>query len=179
MTEGPLVSVIIPSHNRAVLLPRAVESVLAQTYSNLEVIIVDDASSDSTPAVMADLVKRDPRVRYFRHETNRYASAARNTGIASARGELIAFLDDDDEWLPEKLAKQVPVMLSASPEVGMVYCWMDYYDGRGNIVSETHPTLKGWVFGQMLDRPRIGGCPTLLVRREVVEVVMRCHRKAR
>lgn len=142
-------------------------SVLNQTYEPLELIVVDDASDDGT----ADLVDSfdDPRVSYYAHETRRYASAARNTGINSARGEYIAFLDDDDEWLATKLAKQVALITGAPKDVGMVYCWMDHFDARGQLVGETHPTLRGHVFPQMLDRPRLGGCPTLLVRREVFD----------
>ena len=66
-----------------------------------------------------------------------------------------ALLDDDDEWLPAKLLKQVRVMAEAPPEVGLVYCWMDHFDGAGRLVGETHPTLRGNVFGQVLDRPRM------------------------
>ena len=164
-----LVSVVIPTHNRAALLPRAIGSVLAQTYSHLECIVVDDASTDDTPHVVQQFV--DERLIYLRHETNRYASAARNTGIAHARGELIAFLDDDDEWLPDKLARQVAFMQGLPKDVGMVYCWMDYFDDQDHLVREHHPTLKGHVFEQTLVGQPLGGCPTLLVRREAVEKV--------
>jgi glycosyltransferase involved in cell wall biosynthesis len=103
--EPGLVSVIIPTYNRAHLLPRAIGSALRQTYSNLELIVVDDASTDET----AEIVKTtgDARVRYVRHEENRGGGAARNTGIRLARGEFLAFLDSDDEWLPEKVAHQL------------------------------------------------------------------------
>jgi glycosyltransferase involved in cell wall biosynthesis len=89
-------------------LDRAIRSALNQTYNNLEIIVVDDASSDDTP----DVVKafQDQRVRYIRHDTNRGGSAARNTGIRIATGEFIAFLDDDDEWEPEKTVMQLEVM---------------------------------------------------------------------
>ena len=169
MVDKPLVSVIIPTYNRAVLVKNAIQSVLDQTYDNFEVIVVDDASNDSTAAVIASI--EDQRLTYIRHEMNGHASAARNTGIAAAEGELIAFLDDDDEWLPLKLEKQVPVLVNASPEVGLVYCWMDHFDSDGRLVSETHPIHTGWVFDKMLDRPRLGGCPTIIVRREVFDSV--------
>ncbi len=163
------VSVIIPTYERAALLSRAIDSVLGQTYRNFECIVVDDSSSDNTTEVVESF--DDARIRYFRHHTNRHASAARNTGIAQARGDLIAFLDDDDEWLPKKLEKQVPLLVDASPEVGMVYCWMDYFDANGKLIKEHHPTFRGDVFRHVLDRQRIGGCPTLLLRRSVVEDV--------
>ena len=167
--NGPLVSVVIPTRDRAMLLRRALLSVLGQTYRDLEVIVVDDASNDGTADVVASI--DDPRVRYYRHEDRRYASAARNTGIEKARGDYIAFLDDDDEWLPTKLSKQVRLMKDSPPEVGLVYCWMDHFDGQGRLVSQTHPTLRGYVLDQMLDRQRLGGCPTLLVRAAAVREI--------
>ena len=108
--NNPKVSVIIPTYNRADLLPRAVNSVLSQTFSDYEIIIVDDHSPDNTQDVIAAFT--DPRIRSIRHRTNRRQSAAINTGIANAMGEYIAFLDDDDEWLPNKLEGQVcPIRL--------------------------------------------------------------------
>ena len=167
--EHPLVSVVIPTRNRASLLSRAIASVQRQTYRDLEIIVVDDASDNEISELVASF--DDPRIRSFRHELNRGASAARNTGIEHALGEYIAFLDDDDEWLPTKLAKQVRLIQEAPPEVGLVYCWMDHFDPQGRLVYKTHPTLRGYVFGQVLDRPRLGGCPTLLVRRRVFDSV--------
>lgn len=167
--SAPTVSVIIPTHNRASLLSRAIHSVLGQTYTYLECIVVDDASTDDIEQVVKQF--KDERLVYLRHETNRQTSAARNTGIAYAKGELIAFLDDDDEWLPTKLEKQVPFIQSLQTNVAMVYCWMDYYDDKGRLVQEHHPMYRGYVFPHVLDRQRIGGCPTLLVRRAVIENV--------
>lgn len=106
--EAPLVSVIIPTYNRAARVARAVLSVQRQTHTRLEIIVVDDASSDETPRVMANL--NDQRLRYIRHEKNAGGSAARNTGIRAATGEFIAFLDDDDEWEPEKTEEQLKML---------------------------------------------------------------------
>ena len=164
-----LVSVIIPTHNRADLLSRAIRSVLEQTYQNLECIVVDDASTDHT--VQAVQQFNDDRLIYLRHETNWHTSAARNTGIARAKGDLIAFLDDDDEWLPTKLEKQVSLIQNLPPEVGMVYCWFVRLNAQGQLVSEYRPIYRGYVFPYVLDAQRIGGCPSLLVRRAVIEQV--------
>ncbi|MCE2469887.1 MAG: glycosyltransferase family 2 protein [Dehalococcoidia bacterium] len=123
MSESPKVSVVIPTYNRAALLPRAVNSVLTQTCQDFEVLIVDDCSSDDTPAVAAGFA--DPRVRYFRHETNRGLSAGVNTGIANARGEFVALLEDDDALTPDSLADRLAVFESAPPEVALVYGYMD------------------------------------------------------
>lgn len=138
MLDTPKVSVIIPTYNRASLLPRAVNSVLAQTYGDYEVIIVDDCSTDDTQRVIAEFT--DSRIRQFRHKVNRGVSAARNTGIANARGEYIVFLDDDDECTPSRLADQVPV-LDQKPDVGMVYGWIEEVnDALG--VSRTPKNLQ-------------------------------------
>lgn len=106
MTTRPLVSVIIPTRNRAGLLPRAVASVRAQTYAAIEILIVDDASTDETPAVVAAMLAEDPRIRSLRN-AEAMQNAARNVGIEAARGEVLAFLDDDDYWAPQKLERQL------------------------------------------------------------------------
>lgn len=107
MSQGPLVSIVIPTHNRATLVVRAIRSVLDQTHQALELIVVDDGSSDGTGAVVGAI--EDPRVRYLRHERPRGACAARNAGIEAARGDWIAFLDDDDVFLPRKIERQLAV----------------------------------------------------------------------
>jgi glycosyltransferase involved in cell wall biosynthesis len=107
-TNHPLVSVVIPTCNRSGLLQRAIASVLRQTYEHLEVIVVDDASTDDTRKVVESF--HDHRIRYVRHTTNRGGSAARNTGVDAATGQYIAFLDDDDGWVPEKTQKQLEVL---------------------------------------------------------------------
>jgi glycosyltransferase involved in cell wall biosynthesis len=115
----PKVSVIVPTHNRALSLCRAVDSVLNQSFRDLEVLIIDDASTDHTADFVADC--GDDRVRYYRHDENRGESASSNTGLLLARGEYIAFLHDDDVWLREKLAKQVSLLDASGPQVGAVY----------------------------------------------------------
>ncbi len=116
MTVGsaaaPVVSVVIPTRNRCALLARALGSVLAQTHEELEVIVVDEASTDRTPEVIAAVA--DPRVRLLRHEIARGAAGARNAGVKAARGRWCAFLDDDDLWAPTKLASQLGA-LEANP----------------------------------------------------------------
>lgn len=105
---APLVSVVIPTHERAQLLKRALQSVLVQTYDKLEILVVDDASRDKTREVVESF--GDTRIRYFRHQTNKGGSAARNTGIIAATGDYVAFLDDDDEWEREKTEEQLKLL---------------------------------------------------------------------
>ena len=106
----PLISVIMPTYNRAHTLPRAIRSVLAQTWENLELIIADDASADNTRQLV--LAIPDRRLKYVRNEINRGAAAARNLGLSHARGEYIAFQDSDDEWLLDKLTIQMEALRS-------------------------------------------------------------------
>ncbi len=105
---------VIPTYNRAGTILRAVNSVLGQTHSDFEVIVVDDGSSDDTAGLLAGI--GDNRVRLLRHDRNRGAAAARNTGVAAAAGEFVAFLDSDDAWLPQKLAVQLVALRAAHPD---------------------------------------------------------------
>ena len=168
--ETPKVSVIVPTHNRADLLPRAIDSVLAQTYGGYEIIIVDDCSSDDTPAVIAGF--SDSRIRSFRHDRNRGQSAAINTGIEHARGDYVGFLDDDDEWLPRKLEGQVALLDSASPRVALVYGWTDRVDdSNGRLMSGYRNTIEGDIFESTLALSIPGPTGVWLVRSSVVREV--------
>ena len=122
----PLVTAAIPTYNRARFLAAALESVFAQTFADYEVVVVDDGSTDETPAVLEQYLDR---IRYFRQE-NTGRSGARNACIRAARGRYISFLDSDDAWLPRKLELQVPI-LEARPEVGMVHGHVDMIDEAG------------------------------------------------
>jgi glycosyltransferase involved in cell wall biosynthesis len=113
------VSVVIPTYNRIYILREALESALAQTYCDFEILVVDDGSSDNTREIV-ESIKND-KIRYIRHDHNRGCSAAYNTGIKEATGHLIAFLDSDDVWKPEYLEHQVN-FLTGHPEVGLVFC---------------------------------------------------------
>ncbi|MCL1469349.1 glycosyltransferase family 2 protein [Argonema antarcticum A004/B2] len=118
--ENPLVTVVIPTYNRANLIVRATDSVIKQTYNNLEIIVVDDASTDNTAEVIKAI--KDPRIRYIVYEKNGGSDKARNTGIEAATGEYIAFLDSDDVWLPNKIELQVATIQNASdPEKAVIY----------------------------------------------------------
>lgn len=127
MNNMPLVSVIIPTHNRYNLVLTAVRSALQQTYSNIEVIVVDDGSTDDTQSVIAIL--KDPRLQYLRNEPAIGAAGARNAGIMAAKGELIAFLDDDDQWFCEKLDKQVCALQNAPADTGLCLSGYLCYSG--------------------------------------------------
>jgi glycosyltransferase involved in cell wall biosynthesis len=166
----PRVSVIIPTHNRAEFLATAIRSVLKQTFEDFELIVVDDASSDTTPQIVASF--RDPRVHYIRHDQNRGGAAARNTGIVNSNAEYVAFLDDDDEWYPEKLTRQMQIMLASQPEVGAVYTGYRVVDrATGKVCARMIPTRRGDLYRELLKANPIGGTSSVLLKKTCLEKV--------
>ena len=144
----PKVSVIIPTYNRAEYLPAAIESVLAQSFCDVEIIVVDDGSTDATRSVLQPWVDTG-QIRYYRQE-NRGVSAARNRGIALAQGEYIAFLDSDDLFAPDKLEKQA-AHLDADIEIGLVHGSFRRVDMDGNLLAERDTSrFSGNVYPEML-----------------------------
>ncbi len=131
-----LVSVIVPTFNRAYCLARTLDSALAQTHGEIEVIVVDDGSTDDTRAMVESRYAHDRRVRYF-HQANGGVSKARNTGIAAANGEFVALLDSDDAWQPWKIELQISCM-EAFPDVVMVWTDMEAVDPSGRVFEKTY-----------------------------------------
>ncbi|MGH7774566.1 MAG: glycosyltransferase family 2 protein [Candidatus Binatia bacterium] len=164
----PKVSVIIPTYNRAEFLRSAIRSVLNQTFQDFEIIVIDDASENNTEEVVRSF--GDIGIRYFRHELNKGNAAARNTGIKNSGGHYIALLDDDDEWLPSKLEKQVRLLDSTPPIVGAVYTgFVEIEKANGKTVVVT-PTKRGSIFNDLLLQNWIG-LSTVLLRRECFDKV--------
>jgi glycosyltransferase involved in cell wall biosynthesis len=160
----PKVSVVILTYNRAAFLLTAIQSVLNQTFHNFEIIVVDDGSQDQTTEMVRSLT--DQRIRYLRHEANKGQAASRNTGIRQALGEYVAFLDDDDEWLPQKLEKQVALLDSSSCRVGIVYT--GFYSMEGStkrVINRFIPEKRGYAVKAMCQRNWIGTPSTVLIRR--------------
>jgi len=125
----PGVSVILPTHNRAALLKRAMESVLTQSYSDLELLVIDDGSIDDTETFVKQMILSDNRIKYYKLPRNMGVSYARNTGICNSSGKYIAFQDSDDEWLPEKLEKQVLLLETLPEDVWLTYGLVCSIDG--------------------------------------------------
>jgi len=153
----PLVSVIIPTYNRAHFLPAAIDSVLAQDYQPYELIVVDDGSTDGTAAIL----QAYPQVRSI-FQPNQGQSVARNKGVAASRGEFIAFLDSDDLWSPNKLTLQVRFHLS-NPQFG-------YSIAHAVTFYEADCPRASWPEPEMLNGPHASRIPSsLMVHRDVFE----------
>ncbi|MFG6340242.1 MAG: glycosyltransferase [Lachnospiraceae bacterium] len=166
------VSIILPTYNRAHCIGRAVESVLDQTYSAWELLVIDDGSTDNTEERIAAYAASDGRVRYCRQARNGGVSAARNEGIRQARYEYIAFQDSDDAWRADKLEKQMRVF-EESPEAGLVYCAMQGTRQDGSAVrvpdaSIDRRLLHGNLY-ELLLQGNVIGAPAAVVRRACME----------
>lgn len=161
----PRVSVILPTYNRANLIQRAIDSVLTQTFDDFELIVVDDASEDETPDIVQSI--EDDRLTFIRHEENKYGRAW-NTGIEHASGEYISFIDDDDEWYPFKLEKQVARFEETNSDVGLIYCWREVYE-YGELVNEAKPELSGDIFEETIVKNPIGNTSTFMIKSNVFD----------
>ncbi|MFU2208418.1 glycosyltransferase family 2 protein [Solidesulfovibrio sp. C21] len=159
--DATLVSVIIPTRDRADMVVRAVASALAQTHAVLEVIVVDDGSTDDTPAALAAI--DDPRLRVLRHAPGRGVSAARNRGLATARGEYLALLDSDDEWLPEKTTRQLACMRQRNLAISQTQeVWMR--GGRRVNPGKAQGKPDGFFFEQALGRCLVSPSTVMFTR---------------
>jgi glycosyltransferase involved in cell wall biosynthesis len=168
-TVSPQVSVIIPTYNRRNRIQKAIRSVLAQTCSDSEIIVVDDGSTDDTAVDVARLAENDQRIRLLQHGRNKGAPAARNTGIGASRGEFVSFLDSDDEWLPDKLAKQTELFRDGPPALGVVHCGCTKVFADGRPPEDLSFDLRGDVYASLLARYGVQ-TSTLLVRRDCFDV---------
>lgn len=163
------ISVVIPAYNAAATLDETLLSVRRQTQPALEVIVVDDGSSDATPQIVRRHAAADSRVTLL-NQANAGVAAARNLGWQHATSDLIAFVDADDLWAPEKLEKQTAVLAAAPPDVGLVYCWSAVIDADGYIIRDPQqPAHEGEVLSQLLQGNFIGNGSAALVRRTALE----------
>lgn len=164
---GPAVSVVLPVFNAAATLKRALDSVLGQSLRDLEVLVVDDGSSDGSPAIAETI--GDAHVRCLRHPRNLGAAAARNTGVLAAKGRYVAFIDADDEWMPDKLARQVRWLADAEPEVAAVCTgFIMHREGRESGQVRIPLARRGWA-KELLDVCPVAPGATLMVERRVFD----------
>jgi glycosyltransferase involved in cell wall biosynthesis len=164
-----LVSVIVPAYNAAAFIAETLGSALAQTYRDIEVIVVDDGSTDNTIEIVKSIGSRDHRIRLLQ-QRNGGVAAARNYAIDQSRGTLVAPLDADDLWRPDKLAKQVAAMRSSDPDVGMVYAWSASIDQNGQVLARigNYARHEGDIFPFLVFHNFIGNGSAPLIRRDAV-----------
>lgn len=167
--SAPLVTAIVPTYGRSAALQRAVESVLDQTYETLELVVVDDASPEPVEPLLADRIEATSRdVTCIRHEENQGANAARNTGIRAASGDYLAFLDDDDRWLPDSVERRV-ARIDGRPDVGLVYSEARTVTADGHVLHETDSSVEGEALRDVLRGHVVGSFSRVLVRTAAVE----------
>ena len=167
----PLVSVIIPAYNAEAFIEKTLNSVLSQTYQNLEVLVVDDGSHDRTPEMIKSIAQQDQRV-IMLHQKNAGVAAARNLGIEKSQGEFIAPIDADDIWYPENIEKQVQCFLESEPSVGLVYSWsvdIDQDDVPTGIFRAAK--IEGEVYITLVCHNFIGNASASMIRRDCFEQV--------
>jgi glycosyltransferase involved in cell wall biosynthesis len=170
--EDSVVSVIIPTYNGERFLGRTLASALAQTYDPLEIVVVDDGSIDRTPIIVEAAAARDSRIRFLRMQQSGVA-AARNFGISRARGNLIAPLDADDLWHPEKIARQVGVMKASTPVVGLVYCWSIRIDENDFLLEAAvaNSTPQGLVTEELAKSNFLHTSSSPLIKRSCIDAI--------
>lgn len=175
--DVPLVSVIIPAYNAENFICKTLESVLAQTYTNIEVLVVDDGSLDKTSEIVKSFAQRDNRV-ILLQQSNQGVATARNLAIAKSKGEYIAPIDADDIWYPQKIEKQVQWLLNSDSSVGLVYAWSAFIDENDGIIGNYNSwyylninSIEGEVYRKLLYTNFIGNASVPLIRRECFEKV--------
>ena len=167
-----LVSVVIPSHGGGEFLQSAVDSVLNQTYKNIEVVVVDDngvgSENQLKTAKQMEKYALCDNVKYVCHEQNINGAAARNTGVKNSSGAYIALLDDDDIYYPEKIERQVAVISELPEEYGLVFCGVAVYRGDKKVREKVAQNLENWLYNLLIHKIAIGSS-SMLVRRAVWE----------
>lgn len=167
-TGDPLVSVIVPAFNAGATLGQTLQSVAGQSYSNIEVVIVNDGSTDRTEEIAASYCREDGRARVVTQQ-NCGLPAARNAGIVRSTGDWIAPVDADDIWHPTKIEKQVRLALAQAEAPAFVYCWFRHIDGSNRVVgSGPRVQLNGRAFAQLAYLNAVGNGSSLLISREVL-----------
>jgi glycosyltransferase involved in cell wall biosynthesis len=168
----PLVSVVVPAYNASGTIERTLRSVMAQTYANLEIIVVDDGSNDDTAAIVERVSREDPRILLLR-QPNEGVAAARNLAIAHAWGDFIAPLDADDIWHPRKIEKQIAILEDGGDRIGLVYCYSRIIDEHDIIISHDGGpgNARGDVYTRLILLNFIGNASTPLIRRRCLQEV--------
>jgi glycosyltransferase involved in cell wall biosynthesis len=168
MKTGELVSVVVPAFNASATIDETLRSIRSQTHSRLEIIVIDDGSSDDTRAIALRHAEVDKRIKVIVQE-NAGVAKARNVGWQQAESDLIAFIDADDLWAPAKIERQIATLTNGGERVGLVYCWFVKIDERGQITEKgENAAYEGEVLDRILLGNFIGNGSSALVRRQVL-----------
>lgn len=164
-----IVSVIVPVYNRAHYVAETIESILAQTYKNIELILINDGSTDSSLIVLQEYQRRHPDKVVIVDQENQGQIAARNNGIKKAKGEFIAFLDSDDLWYPEKLELQLPYLKN---DVALVYSAIENIDQNGTVLNQEYcdESLVSDMYAALLVQNRMTGGSVVVTKRALDDV---------
>jgi glycosyltransferase involved in cell wall biosynthesis len=169
-SDEKLVSVVVPAHNAALTIDETLRSIRSQTYRNLEILVVDDGSTDATRKIVEAHVASDSRVRLILQKHGGVA-AARNRGIKESTGDLVAPVDADDLWRRDKIERQVEALANGDGRIGLVYCWYAMIDEDSRVRSRHHrPTEQGDVLAAMCLRNLVGnGSSALMTKRAILD----------
>ena len=175
MTSNALVSVVLPVYNGQAFVGRTLDSALAQSYQPIEIVVIDDGSTDETADIIQAAAAANSNIRFFRRQ-NHGIAATRNFGISQAKGKLIAPLDHDDLWHPQKIARQVEMMQASSPAVGLVYCWSIEIDESDLIIPPVANPRKGSTAQGLVTQELSKGCfiesgSSPLIKRSLIDAV--------
>lgn len=171
ITDKPLVSIIVPAFNAEKFIARTLDSIIRQTHQNLEILVVDDGSTDRTADIVNEFIEKDTRI-YLLQKTNSGVADARNLGIQHSQGDYIAPIDADDIWMPEFVEKQVKLILDSPATIGMTYAWSFDIDEDDKLTGGFHVSWwKGDVYLPFICRNFIGNASAALIRRSCFEAV--------
>lgn len=165
-----MISVIIPTHNRCELIGRAIDSVLKQTYDNFEIIIVSDGSTDDTSNKVKSYTKNHSNIKFIEYFPSKGGNYARNLGAKVSKGEYVAYLDDDDEWMPDKLQRQIEIM-NSDTNISLVYTGCRICYVHENVEYLNKPTKHGDLSQVILFDNCIGSTSTVLIKKSIFEKV--------
>lgn len=168
MIQNPLISVITPTYNRAHVITRAINSILNQTFKDFEYIIIDDGSKDDTRSLIDRIIQthhEGSKIQFHQHTVNKGQNAALNTGLSLAKGKYIAFLDSDDEWLPDMLQQQIN-QFQADSEVSCSYTWPGFYNRHGKLIPGRKYSIRGYLYKEALAQGYICNPTTLMAKKE-------------
>src|SRR5690625_1266873 len=163
-----MISVVIPTHNRGDLIGRAIESVLNQTYKDIEIVIVSDGSTDDTEDVVKKYQKKYNNIQLINVHPNKGANNARNEGIKASKGEYLAFLDDDDNWELDKLESQIKVF-EKDQTIGLVYTGINIIYVNENVKYNSLSGYRGDLSKEILIRNIIGATSSVMIKKEVLD----------